>query len=158
MKIINKYCMSEQGKYVSRSKERQSQIWLVAKDLVNIPWYLLHWSGLGLRLGLGGSAKSQLGVLMCWVVKMSVKCVYVDPLDCWMNWWTSCWSWVCVSVLVVVKSGVTNQVWHVRCDWSVMTAWKLVSKSVGWGFLLHVLRVWSLQLTTIQYLHDHQWH
>ena len=53
----------------------------MAEDLVNFPQYLLHQLGLGSRLGLGGLAKSQLGVLTCWVVKMLVKCVCVDPLD-----------------------------------------------------------------------------
>ena len=110
--------------YVSRSKERQSWSWLVAKDLVNFPWYLLHQSGLGLRLGSGELAKTWSGVPTCWVVKMLVECVYVDLLDCWMNWWTS---WVWVSVLVVVKSGVINWVWHVGHDQSVMMAWKSVS-------------------------------
>ena len=70
--------------------------------------YLLHQLGLGPRLGLGESAITCLGVPMCWVVKMLVKCVYVDPLDCWMNWWTSCWSQVWVLVLVVVQLGVTD--------------------------------------------------
>ena len=82
----------------------------MAEDLVNFTWYLLHQLGLGLRLGSGGLAKTQSEVPMCWVVKMSVRCVYVDRLDCWMNWWTSYWSQVCILVLVVVKSGVTDQV------------------------------------------------
>ena len=54
--------MSEQGKYVSRSKKRQSWSWLVAEDLVNFLWYLLHQLGLGLRLSSGGLAKSWSGV------------------------------------------------------------------------------------------------
>ena len=120
--------MSEQGKYVSRSKERQSWSWLVAENLVNFLWYLLYQLGLGPRLGSGESAITWSGVPMCWVVKMSVECVYVDLLDCSMNWWTSCWSWVWVSVLVVVKSGVTDQVWYVRHDRSVMMAWKSVGQ------------------------------
>ena len=124
--------MSEQGKYMSRSKKRQSWSWLVAEDFVNFPWYLLHWLGLGPRLGLGGSAKSWLGVLMCWVVKMSVKCMCVDPLDCWMNWWTSCWSQVCISVLVVVRLSVTDWVWLIGHDGLEVSQ----SVGIGWGFLL----------------------
>ena len=53
----------------------------MAKDLVNFLWYLLCWSGLGPRLGSGELAITKSGVLTGWVIKTSVRCVYVDLLD-----------------------------------------------------------------------------
>ena len=80
--IINKYCMSEQGKYMSRSKGRQSQSWLVAEDPVNFLWYLLCQLGLGLRLGLGELA----------------TVLFVQRCDLWLTGWNFCISQVLVSL------------------------------------------------------------
>ena len=130
--------MSEQGKYVSRSEERQSWSWLVAEDLVNFPWYLLHRLGLGPKLGSGESAITWLGVPICWVIKMSVKCTYI------------CWPIGLLDELVdkLLESGVGLSAGSckVRCDWPGVThqAWPItcdglkVSWLVGisWGFPL----------------------